>query len=161
MQTDHEFVTLAENSVFSSSRFRASTERLVAVFSHKRKSSQESHSDRDGIPLVRQSVQGENEGRSRLSESENDTRFIIEEQRQDLLSDHILSTEARMQSRFSRLFHSCTSKTVFPVVWRLTIANIGYETSRTESRQEFTKNWRIEKKDFEKLKFEAFTMWKN
>ena len=41
-----------ENSVSSSSHFRTSAGRPAAVFSHKRKSSQESYSDRDGIPLA-------------------------------------------------------------------------------------------------------------
>ena len=62
-----------QNSLSSSSRFRASAERPAAVFSHERKSSQESHSDRDGIPLAHGAVQGENEASSRPSESENDT----------------------------------------------------------------------------------------
>ena len=41
-----------DNDVSSSSRFRARAERPTAVFSHKRKSSQAFHSDRDGIPLA-------------------------------------------------------------------------------------------------------------
>ena len=47
-----------ENSVSSSSRFRVSAGKLAAILSHKRMSSQESHSARDGIPLAHRAVQG-------------------------------------------------------------------------------------------------------
>ena len=88
------------NSVSSSSRFHASAGKPAAVFSHKRKSSQESHSDRDGFPLAHRAVQGGNEALSRLSlsESENDTRSILEEQRDHLLSEgrtEVLKQECR------------------------------------------------------------------
>ena len=49
-----------QNSVSSSSRFRASAGRPAALFSHKRKSSQESGPDREGISLAHRAVQGEN-----------------------------------------------------------------------------------------------------
>ena len=39
-----------ENSVSTSSHFRESAGKLAAMFSHTRKSSQESHSDRDVFP---------------------------------------------------------------------------------------------------------------
>ena len=70
VQTNREFMTLTEKAMSSSSRFRASAVKLAAMFSHKRKSSQESHSDRDGTPLAHRAGQGENEALSRLSESE-------------------------------------------------------------------------------------------
>ena len=66
-----------ENSGSSSSHFRTGAGRPASVFSHKRKSSQESRSDRDGIPLAYRAVQGENETLSRLSES------VIYSQRQN------------------------------------------------------------------------------
>ena len=84
-----------ENSESSSSRYRASAVRPAAVFSHKRKSNQESHSDRDGVPLAHRAVKGENES---LSELENDTRVILEEQRDQLLSEarsEVLKQECR------------------------------------------------------------------
>ena len=61
------------------------------MFSQKRKSSQESHSERDGIPLAH---------RARLSESESDTRLILEEQRDQLLSEaksEVLKQECRAE----------------------------------------------------------------
>ena len=70
-----------ENSVSSSSRYKASAGKPAALFSYKRKSSQESHSDRDGTSLAHRTAQGENETKSRLSESESDARIILEEQR--------------------------------------------------------------------------------
>ena len=84
----------------SSSLFRVSVGTLVAMFSHKRKSSQESHSERDGIPLAHGAVHRENEALSRLSESENDTRLILEEQRDQLLSEarsEVLKQECRAE----------------------------------------------------------------
>ena len=75
MPTYHVFIAPTEkNSVSSSSHFRANTGRLAAVLSHRRKSSQESLSDREVISLAHPAVRGENEALSRLSESENDTR---------------------------------------------------------------------------------------
>ena len=57
------------------------------MFSHRRKSSQESRSDRDGMRLAHRAVQGENEALSRLSESDSDTRLILEEQGDQLPSE--------------------------------------------------------------------------
>ena len=68
-----------ENSVSSSSHFLANAGRPAAVFSHRRKSSQESLSDREVISLTHPAVRVENEALTRLSESENDTKLIIEE----------------------------------------------------------------------------------
>ena len=152
--------SVRENSVSSLSRFRASAERPAAVFSHKRKSSQESHSDRDGIPLAHRAVQGENEALSRLSESENDTRSILEEQRDHLLSEarsEVLKQECRAD------FLECSIRELqrhkfFPVVWRLTRPILDVKHLE-ESRPGFTKNRRSEKEHSEKLIFEVFVKW--
>ena len=53
-----------ENSVSSSAHFRESAVKTAAVFSHKRKSSQESRSDREGISLAHRAARGENEALS-------------------------------------------------------------------------------------------------
>ena len=88
LKTNHLFVSPAAKTLCSSSsRFRVSAGRLAAVFSQNGKSSQEFHSDRESIPLAHRAVQGENEALSRLSEAENDTRLILEEQRNQLLSE--------------------------------------------------------------------------
>ena len=63
-----------ESSVSSSSHFRASAGRFAAVFSHIRKSSQESHSDRDGISSAHRAFRGENEALSKLSDPEEAAR---------------------------------------------------------------------------------------
>ena len=125
--------SLRENSVSSSSRFRASAGRPAAVSSHKRKSSQESHSDRDGVPLAYQSIQGENEAQTRLSESENDVRLILAEQR-----DHRLA-EARaevMKQECSADFLDCSvrelQRQIHSSRWKIDHTNQGYETSRRE-----------------------------
>ena len=85
MQTNHEFVILTEKTVSSSPRFRAS----AGNPQHKGKSSQELHTDRDGILLAHRAAQRENEALSRLSESETDTRFFFEEHRNQLLRGKI------------------------------------------------------------------------
>ena len=117
----------------SSSRFRESAGRHAAVFSHKRKSSQESHSDRDGIPLAHRAVQGENETLSRVSESENDARLVLEEQRDQLLSEarsEVLKQECRADfldcsiRELQRQMHSSRME--------VDHTNLGYETSRRE-----------------------------
>ena len=87
-----------ENSVSSSSLFRASGRRPAAVFSHKRKSNQESHSDREGISLAPRAVRGENKALSKLSGSENASRPVLEEQRDHLLAEaksEVLKQEGR------------------------------------------------------------------
>ena len=50
-----------QNFVSSSSRFRVSAGKPAAMFSHRRMSRQECHSDRDGIPLAHRAAQGEND----------------------------------------------------------------------------------------------------
>ena len=101
-----------ETCVSSSSLFRANAGSPAAVFSHKIKSSQESRSDGDGIPLTLRAVQGG-------EWSTTQTLWIGKwhminswrANRSPTFRVKIWSTEARMQSRFSRLFYSWTSKT--------------------------------------------------
>ena len=50
-----------QNSVSSSSHFRESAGKLAAVFSHKKKSSRDTFTDRDGIASGHQPVQGKGE----------------------------------------------------------------------------------------------------
>ena len=64
-----------ENSGSSSSHFRGSAEKLAAVFSHKRVSSQETPSDREGISSGHQPVQGKDEILFRFSDPEEAARF--------------------------------------------------------------------------------------
>ena len=139
-----------ENSVSSSSRFRAIAGRPAAVVSHKGKSSQESHSDRDFIPLAHRAVQRENESRSRLSESENDTRSILEEQRHHLLSEprsEVLKQEYRADFLDCSIRENFKDKFI-PVVWRLTKLTLDMKHLE-ESRPSFTKNWRSEREHSE------------
>ena len=99
MPTDHSH---RENLVSSSSHFRGGVGTLVAVFLHKRKSSQETHSDRVGISLAHRAVRGENELLPRLSESENAARLALEEQRDRLFAkakSQVLKQECRAYFR--------------------------------------------------------------
>ena len=105
-------MTLTEKTMSITSRFRASAVKLAAMLSHKRKSSQESHSNRDGTPLAHRAGQGENEALSRLSESEKWYEIISWRAKKSVaLRGKIWNTEAGMQSREGWLCFSWTSKT--------------------------------------------------
>ena len=81
----------------SSSHFRESAEKPAAVFSHKRKSSQETFSDREGVSSGHQSVQGKGETFFTFSDPEEAMRLVLEEQRDHLLAEAKSETlEARM-----------------------------------------------------------------
>ena len=58
-----------------------------AVFSHKRKSSQDTFSDRESRSSGHQSVRGEDETPSRFSDPENAARLSLEEQRDHALAE--------------------------------------------------------------------------
>ena len=90
-----------ENSVSSSSHFREIAGKLAAVFSHTRKSSQETLSDREGISSGHQPVQGKDETPSRISVPEEAARLVLEEQRGHLLAEaksEILKRECKVDT---------------------------------------------------------------
>ena len=103
--------------------------RHAAVFSHRRKSNQES---REGIFLANRAVRGENEALSRLCQSENAAGLALEEQR-----DHPL---AEATSKVSK--QQCTAdfdcsirelqRQIHPSRKEVDHTNLGYETSRRE-----------------------------
>ena len=120
-----------ENSVSSSSHFRESAGKLAAMLSHKRKSSQETLSDREGVSSGRQPVQGRGETFFRFSEEA--ARIVLEEHRDHLLAEaksEILKQECKVDTlytyihKFQRQVHSN----------RLEMDNVnyGYEVSRRE-----------------------------
>ena len=116
------YLRFRENSMLSSSHFRDSAGKPAAVFSHKRKSSQETLSDREGISSGRQPVQGKDEALSRFSGSENGARLALEEQRDHLLAEaksEVLKQECRAD------FLDCSFRELnykfIPIVWRLII----------------------------------------
>ena len=128
------------------------------MFSHERKSSQESHSDREGISLAHRAVRGENEALSRLSESEMT--------QDSFLKNKEISCSQRQNLKYGSKNAEQTFLTVpfvyfkdkfIPVVWRLTIPIWHLE----ESWPDFTKNWRSEKERFENLILKVSTRWKN
>ena len=90
--TDHKFITHFEKTVSSSSHFRESAGKPAAVFSHKRKSSQETLSDRESISSGHRPLQGKGETFVRFSDPEEAARCVLEEQR-----DHPLA-EAKMRN---------------------------------------------------------------
>ena len=122
-----------ENSVSSSSHFRASVGRPAAVFSHERKSSQESRSDREGISLAHRAVRGENVALSRLSDSENAARQALEEQR-DHLPAEAKTEEMKQECRAD--FLDCSvrelKRPIHSNLLEMDYANDGYEESRRE-----------------------------
>ena len=92
--TDHECTT-------PSSHFRESAEKPAAVFSHKRKSSQDTFSDREGISSVHQTVQGKGKSFFRFSDSEEAARTVLEEQRDRQLAaakSEILEQECKVDT---------------------------------------------------------------
>ena len=85
------------------------------MFSHKRKSSQETFSDRDGISSGHQPVQGKIETFFRFSDPEEAARLVLEEQRDHLLAEaksEILKQECTVDTlntcirEFQRQAHS-------------------------------------------------------
>ena len=116
MPTDHEFITRSENSQCPrSSDFRESAGKLVAVFSHQRKSSQDTFFDRDGISSGHQTVQGKGESFFRFSDLEEAARTFLEEQRDHHLTEvksEILKQECKVDTlntcirEFQRQAHS-------------------------------------------------------
>ena len=123
----------SENSVSSSSHFRTGAGRPAAVFSHKRKSNQESHSEREGISLAHRAVRGENEAPCKLPESENAARLALEEQSDHLLAEaksEVLKQECRAD------FLDCSIRELQRQIHssRMEIDHtyLGYETSRRE-----------------------------
>ena len=99
----------------SSSHFRESAGKPAAVFSHKRKSSQETFSDKEGVSSGHQSVQGKGESCFRFSDPEEAARTVLEEPRDHLLAEakpEILKQECKVDTlnncirEFQRQAHS-------------------------------------------------------
>ena len=164
VQTDHKFITRTEKTLCQVHLVSEQVRGDLQLRSHKkRKSSQESHSDRDGIPWAHWAVQGENESLSRLSETENHNRLTLEEPR-----DHQLS-EARSEALKQECradFLDCSIRELQRQIrssrMEIDHTTLGCETSRRDqARPGCTKNWRSEKEHSEKLSLEVFTKWKN
>ena len=71
------------------------------MFSHKRKSSQETLSDRESISSGHQPVQGKDETFFRFSDLEEAARLVLEEQRDHLLAEaksEILKQECKVDT---------------------------------------------------------------
>ena len=134
VQTDHNFITPTEKTLCQVHLVPEQVRGDLLRCSHtRRKSSQESHLDRDGFPLAHRAVQGEIESPSRHSESENDTRLILEQERDHPLSEvrsEVLKQENRADfldcaiRELRRQIHSSRMETDH--------TNLGYETSRRE-----------------------------
>ena len=118
-----------------SSHFRESAGKLAAVFSHKRKTSQETLSDRECFS-GHQQVLGNNELFFRFSNPEEAAKSVLEEQRDHLLAEaksEVLKQECKVDTlntcirEFQRQARSN----------RLDMddANYGYEESRREQDQ--------------------------
>ena len=106
-------------------------------------------------------VRGEIEALSRLSETENDARPSLEEQRDHLLAEaksEVLKQECRTN------FVDCSiredQRQIHSSRMEIDRNNLGVKHLE-ESRPDSTKNWRHEKEHFEKLIFKLVTRWKN
>ena len=85
--------------MLSSSHFGDSAGKLAALFSHTRKSSQDTFSDRDCISPGHQTVQGKGESFFRFSDPEEAARTVLEEKRVHQLAEaksEILKQECKV-----------------------------------------------------------------
>ena len=115
------------------SQIHKSTEKPVALFSSKRKSSQEAFSDREEFSTEHQQVLGNNKPLFRFSNLENTFKYIP--WRTQILyacTSKIWSAEAWKPSRLSRQFCSWSSETT----WFQSFGNLLYQS----------RLWRISKK---------------
>ena len=94
-----------EKSASISSHFRESAGKPAALLSHRRKSSQETFSNRECVSAGHQSVQGRGETFFRFSDPEEAARTVLEEQRNHLLAEaksEILKQECKVDT-----LHTC------------------------------------------------------
>ena len=164
VQTDNEFITSTEKTLCQVHLVSEHVRGDLQLCSHTRESRANNLTPtRDGIPLTHRAVQGENESLSRLSESENDTRLILEEK-----TDHLIYSQRQNRKYRNKNAEQIFSTVLFvnfedkfiPAVWRLTILTLDMKHLEG-SRPGFTKNWHSEKEHFEKLILEVYTRWKN
>ena len=131
------------------------------MFSHKRKSRQETLSDRQNISSGHQPVQGKDETFFRFSDPEEAARLVLEEQRSHLLAEarsEIFKQECKVDTlntsirEFQRQDHSS----------RLEMVNInyGYEESRREQAR-LHEELALQEKNFKILASETSMKWKN
>ena len=141
-----------ENSVSSSSHFRARVGRPAAVFSHKRKSNQESHSEQfeEKLKLFPDYLK-----RKMMRDHLLKNKEIIYLQR---AKSEVLKQECRTN------FVDCSiredQRQIHSSRMEIDRNNLGVKHLE-ESRPDSTKNWRHEKEHFEKLIFKLVTRWKN
>ena len=154
---DHSF---RENSVLSSSHFRDSSVKPAAVISHKRKSSQETLSDREGLSSGHQPVRGEDEALSRLSESENAAKLALKEPKVHLLAEaksEVLKQECRAD------FLDCSTRKrqrqIRSSRMEIDHTNLGHGASRTEQARLHEESARRERA-LRETHIKVFTRWK-
>ena len=100
--TEHDFITVSEKS---QCQIHLTSEKvhgnLPQCFQTKRKSSQETLFDSEGISSERQPVQGKGETFFRFCNPEEASRFVLEEQRDHLLAEaksEILKQECKVDA---------------------------------------------------------------
>ena len=85
--TDHEFITLSKKTQCPVHLTSVKVQGNLPCCSHtKRKSNQDTFSDREGISSGHQTVQGEGETFVRFSEPEKTLTLVLEDQREDLFA---------------------------------------------------------------------------
>ena len=98
--------------------FQESAGEASEVFSNKRRSSQETFSDSEGVSSGHQSVQGKGETFFRVSDPEEAARFVLEEQRDNQLAEaksEILKQECKVDT-FNTCIHQHCCSFCCPVV---------------------------------------------
>ena len=125
----------------SSSQVSKSTGKPAAIFSHTRKSSQESHSDRESISSGHQPLQGKDE-----------TFFKF--------SDHMLA-EAKSEVRKQGCRADILDSSIRDLQRQLDSNRFKALKNLEKSKPDFMKNSLSEKGYFEKLRSEVFMKWEN
>ena len=155
MQTNHEFITSTEKTLCQVHHVPEQARGDLQLCSHTKESRVKNLIPTETvIPLAHQVVQEENEALSRLSESEKDTRFILEGQRDKLLQDvksEVLKQECKGEMADGAILElQRQTDKLIPIVWKLTILTLDRKRLE-ESKPGIMKNWRNKKEHFEKL----------
>ena len=142
--TDHEFITLSKKTQCAVHLTSVKVQGNMPCCSHtKRKSNQDTFSDREGISSGHQTVEGEGETFVRFSEPEKTLRLVLEDQREDLFAAakcEILKQEWKVDflntstREFQRQAHSSRiSRCRINLQWKI--------FTRSQSTSNYSKSW--------------------
>ena len=141
-----------ENLVSSSSQVPKSTWKPVALFSSKRKWSQEAISDREDCSSEHQQVPGSNEPPLRFSNPENSINHSLKSTEIFCLQKQNLKCESKKAEQiFSTVPFVIFRDNLIPIVWKSVVPTQALKNIE-KSRPDFMKNELSDKEHFEKLR---------